>query len=134
MSMLQDVLFNPVAVGVSVPEINIRKNDKEFQVVLAVPGYDASQLEMTWEDKVLDIRGQHGAKENENEDNWYYLRREIKTPGFHYRVELPQATDESQIAAELKDGLLTIRVPLLAKKTIPIKIESKNTISLTEGE
>ncbi|PSR35390.1 MAG: Hsp20/alpha crystallin family protein [Sulfobacillus benefaciens] len=132
--MLQDMLFNPVTVGVSVPEINIRKNDKEFQVVLAVPGYDASQLEMAWEDKVLDIKGRHEAKDNENDDNWYYLRREIKTPGFHYRVQLPEATDESSIVAELKDGLLTIRVPMLAKKTIPIKIESKNTISLAEGE
>ncbi|MHB1611639.1 MAG: Hsp20/alpha crystallin family protein [Sulfobacillus sp.] len=132
MSMLQDMLWNPLAVEAALPSINIRKNDQEFQVVLAVPGYDASQLEMTWEDKLLDIVGQR-AKEGTEDDGWSYMRREIRTPGFHYRVQLPQATDESAIAAELKDGLLTIRVPLIAKKTISIKIETAKPVSLTES-
>lgn len=132
MSMLQEMLWNPVAAAESgLPAVNIRKNDESFEVVVSVPGYNADRLEMTWEDKVLNIRGTAAAVDQEH-DGWSYLRREIRTPGFHYRVQLPAGANESQIGAELKDGLLKIRVPMLPKRTIPIQIETQN-VAISDG-
>ncbi len=132
MNMLQEMMWNPVAtVERALPAVNIRKNDEVFEVVVSVPGYDADRLEMTWEDKVLNIRGSQGTADRET-DGWAYLRREIRTPGFHYRVQLPAGANESQIAAELKDGLLTVRVPMVPKRTIPIQIDTK-TVPISEA-
>lgn len=124
MSLLQEMMWNPVAsVESTLPAVNIRKNEEAFEVLVSVPGYDANRLEMTWEDKVLNVRGTAVTTEPDSE-GWSYLRREIRTPGFHYRVQLPAGANESEIAAELKDGLLKIRVPMVPKRTIPIQIET----------
>lgn len=132
MNMLQEMLWNPVAaVESGLPAVNIRKNQEVFEVTVSVPGYDANRLEMTWEDKVLNIHGV-AATPDRDSDGWYYLRREIRTPGFHYRVELPTGANESEIAAELKDGLLTIRVPMMPKRTIPIQIDTHQA-SITDA-
>ncbi len=132
MSMLQEMMWNPVAaVESALPAVNIRKNDEAFEVVVSVPGYDADRLEMTWEDKVLNIRGSAMTADREN-DGWTYLRREIRTPGFHYRVQLPAGANESEVAAELQDGLLKIRVPMVPKRTIPIQIDTKK-VSISDG-
>lgn len=92
-------------------------------MVLAVPGYTEDQLSLSIDDNVLEIRAQGAA----STDNEVYLRREIRQLPFRYRVELPERAQVDQISAELKAGLLTVRIPLQGKKVIPVKIHSVDT-------
>ncbi|PSR26561.1 Molecular chaperone IbpA, HSP20 family [Sulfobacillus thermosulfidooxidans DSM 9293] len=118
-----DELFRPLEQIDFVPATNIVKKDDEFAVVLAVPGYTEDQLSLSIDDNVLEIRAQGAA----STDNEVYLRREIRQLPFRYRVELPERAQVDQISAELKAGLLTVRIPLQGKKVIPVKIHSVDT-------
>ncbi|OLZ11581.1 Hsp20/alpha crystallin family protein [Sulfobacillus thermosulfidooxidans] len=118
-----DELFRPLEQIDFVPATNIVKKDDEFAVILAVPGYTEDQLSLSIDDNVLEIRAQGAA----TTDNEVYLRREIRQLPFRYRVELPERAQVDQISAELKAGLLTVRIPLQGKKVIPVKIHSVDT-------
>ncbi|WP_051351292.1 Hsp20/alpha crystallin family protein [Sulfobacillus thermosulfidooxidans] len=118
MMTMWDELFRPLEQIDFVPATNIVKKDDEFAVVLAVPGYTEEQLILSIDENVLEIRAQ-GMAPSENE---VYLRREIRQLPFRYRVELPERAQVDNISAELKAGLLTIRIPLQPKKVIPVKI------------
>ncbi|WP_053959998.1 Hsp20/alpha crystallin family protein [Sulfobacillus thermosulfidooxidans] len=124
-----DELFRPLEQIDFVPATNIVKKDDEFAVVLAVPGYSEEQLSLSIDDNVLEIRAQGGA----TTDNEVYLRREIRQLPFRYRVELPERAQVDHISAELKAGLLTVRIPLQGKKVIPVKIHSVDTAKSLEA-
>ncbi len=128
--MLFDEMFRPVERVEFVPRTNIVKKEDAFEVVLAVPGYVDDQLQIAIENGMLDIVG----KPVEDASNEQYLRREIRLLPFRYRVELPEGAESEQIDASLRAGLLTVRIPLRAKQTIPVRVISVNTAKKLEAE
>ncbi|HBQ94326.1 MAG: Hsp20/alpha crystallin family protein [Firmicutes bacterium] len=126
-----DELFRPLEQMEFVPAANIVKQDDQFKVVLAVPGYTQEQLSLSVDGNVLEIRGQ-GMDHKANEEG-VYLRREFRQVPFHYRVELPDRAQADHIAAELNQGLLTIQIPLPEKKVIPVRIINRDTASSIEA-
>lgn len=124
MMRLEDVFWGTgfgLTSEAALPKLNILKRDGEFEVVLAVPGYRAEQLSMTWDNKVLVVKGS-AAEPAGTAAEAVYLRRDFRPQPFEYRIQLPESAHEDGIQAELKDGLLTVRVPLQPKRVIPIQI------------
>ncbi|PSR37391.1 MAG: Hsp20/alpha crystallin family protein [Sulfobacillus thermosulfidooxidans] len=124
--MMFDELFRPLERVAYAPLTNIVKKEDQFEVVLAVPGYTEEQLSLAIENGVLEIK----ADAKEGQDTDMYLRREIRQLPFRYRVELPDGAQADQIAAELRNGLLTVTIPLQPKKVIPVKVQ---TVPITKS-
>ncbi len=129
MMMLWDEFFRPLQSVEFTPATNIVKKDDEFKVVLAVPGYTQDQLSLHVDGNILEVRG-HGIQSEEEE---MYLRREIRQVPFNYHIELPERVQSDQIAAELNQGLLTIRIPLAGKKVVPVQIRTQDGASHLEA-
>jgi HSP20 family protein len=90
------------------PASNVYEDARSFRVEAAVPGFAREAVEVTFEDSVLTIKGQH--QEEETESRHYFLREMV--PGIFARsFRVPTAIDATQVTATVKDGVLTVELP-----------------------
>lgn len=89
------------------PEIEVRANDEEVVVLCDVPGIKNEDLEITVDNHVLTIKGTRKFEGKEREQ--VVLGRAYGSFTRSYR--LPDVVDEERLAADLTDGVLTIRLP-----------------------
>ena len=90
------------------PTSNIYEDAHSFWVEAAVSGFAREAVEVTFEDSVLTIKGQH--QEEETESRHYFLR-EIVPGMFSRSFRVPAAIDATKVTATVKDGVLTVELP-----------------------
>lgn len=106
----------PVSRQFATPAVNIREEEKQFDIEIAAPGMTKNDfkininqngeltilLEKTKEEKESD------AKE-EKRHTW--LRREFAYSSYSQSFTIPDQVDESQITAKMENGVLNITLP-----------------------
>lgn len=94
----------------TIPSINVKETDENFEVEVAAPGMDKKDFNVTLNDNLLTISS---VKENEKEtveDN--YTRKEFSYQSFQRSFELPNnIVDEENIKAHYDNGLLHLVIP-----------------------
>lgn len=100
------------------PAIDVRANDTEVALVCDVPGVKREDLEITIANRVLTIKGARHFDSSASEQ--VMLGRSYGS--FNRSFTLPDTLDEEKLAAELVDGVLTLRIPK-APKAQPRKIQ-----------
>jgi len=103
------------------PEVNIYENENEFMIVSKVPGINKEDLSISFKDNSLKISGTK--KSPKKEDVNYHLR-ERRHGEFERNFLLDEKIDINNINAEVKNGLLLIKVPK-SPQTKPVKIDIK---------
>lgn len=88
-------------------DVDVRASEDEVLVVCDVPGVKLEDIEITLEDRVLTIKGTRRFESKDNEQ--VMLGRSYGT--FARRFPLPDSLDESNLAARLADGVLTVTIP-----------------------
>ncbi len=110
-------------IGGFVPRTNIWEDENAYYVEMELPGVKKEDLEISLrEDGVLIVRGKKAVPQDERQ----YLRAERKFGDFQRSFAFPEPIDASGIAAELKDGVLTITLPKVKKeepKAIKVEIQ-----------
>lgn len=107
------------------PSIDIyEKGDSVFAEV-NLAGYKPEEIDLEIEDNILKIRGEKKEEKEEKEKRYY--KKELHQESFEREVFIPAEIDESNIKATLKDGILKIEMPKIAKqaKAKKIKIDKK---------
>jgi HSP20 family protein len=96
--------------GAWVPPVDIYENDQHELVLKAeVPDLKREDIDIRVENNALTLSGQKKAEEEVNEDRYHRIER---TYGHFSRTfSLPNTVDTSKIAAEYKNGVLTVRLP-----------------------
>lgn len=106
-----DVMGSMLGTAASVqafePAIDVRANEDEVVFLCDVPGTKAEELEVTVENRVLTIKGARKFETKEGEQ--VMLGRAYGA--FTRTFRLPDLVDEERLAADLTDGVLTIRLP-----------------------
>lgn len=94
----------------SLPAVNIKENENEFTVEVAVPGMDKKDFQIDLDNDVLTISSE---KKTENEKTKYnYTRREYSYQSFKRSFNLPKnVVDSDKIKATYKNGELSIVIP-----------------------
>jgi len=91
-------------------------NDEDLLVFeMSVPGLAKEELNIVYENNSLCVTGEK-TKAEEN-DNRKYLEKELKHSSFMRKWSLPKEIlnlEENEIESSLKDGILTIIIPLKA--------------------
>jgi HSP20 family molecular chaperone IbpA len=98
------------------PAVDIFENDDALTLVADLPGVSKERLELGIDRQVLTIEGRPDRAEEGK------LYREFGGNGFYRRFHLPENLDLNQTSAELKDGVLTLRLPKAASAK-PRRIE-----------
>jgi HSP20 family protein len=102
--------------------LDIRVEDEDYLLEAFLPGITAEDLDIQIESNIVTIKGEI---KNEQTEDARYLLRERPAGIFQRSIELPNDLDTEKVEAELKNGVLTLRLPKseLAK---PRKIKISN--------
>ncbi|SDE06370.1 HSP20 family protein [Pricia antarctica] len=96
------------AVGTA-PAVNIKENEKDFELVLAAPGRKKSDFTIEIDKDILTISSEVKIEGEAKEEN--YTRREFAFSSFKRAFTLPKTIDNDKIEANYEDGLLRFVLP-----------------------
>ncbi len=103
-----------VAAGaeMTIPSIDVAETDDAIEVTTDLPGIKAEDIDIEIRNDYLTISGQTSEKkETEEGDGRKYHRIERRTGSFSRSVRLPCDVQQDNVDAELKDGVLTVKMP-----------------------
>ena len=91
-----------------------------YVIQLALPGVDPKNVEVSWMDHVLTVKGERKA-EHDTTGKDYFIR-EVAYGAFQRSFALPQGIDAAEVTAKQTNGMLEVRVPA-PRATTPRMIE-----------
>jgi len=116
------------AVRPAMPMDVIRGKD-DVQLRFDLPGVDAESIDVTVDRGVLSVSAKRTEKTGDDEK---LITRERVTGSFTRRLYLGDALDTDNVEAAFADGVLTVRLPLLATaqpRKVEISTDSKKEIA-----
>jgi HSP20 family protein len=105
--------------------VDIREEGDAFYVDADVPGLSVEDIKVDIEKNILTLSGERKVEKEETKNN--YRRVERQYGSFTRSFSLPETVDTENISADLKDGVLELRLP---KKEAP----SPKKISVNVGK
>ncbi len=91
------------------PPVDIVENDDGFVITCDLPGVDQKNLDVSITDNILTIHGEKKGEKSSGKEETAY-RREIWSGSFQRTLSLPATADPDAVGAEMKNGVLTIRI------------------------
>ena len=107
-----------------IPVVDVMETDEEFQIRAELPGVEKNDVKLSVENGVLLISG-HREQEKEEKGKRYH-KTERAYGSFARSFTMPDSVDEQKVAAEFKNGMLTVRLPK-SEKARPKSIEVQIT-------
>jgi HSP20 family protein len=104
------------------PCVDLAETDNAFEIRLDVPGMESKDFEVEVQGNIATIRGER--KEEKEEKNKTMHRVERRYGSFSRSLTLPCNVNESEVAADYANGVLTITLPKredAAPKKISVK-------------
>jgi HSP20 family protein len=80
--------------------------DDEFVLSVEMPGFDPADIDVTWNEGVLNVAAEH-------EDETRGHRRT-----YHRRFRFPKTVDDDEISASYDNGILEVRLPVETGATV----------------
>src|SRR6185295_19078923 len=90
------------------PIVDITEDEKAYLIKAELPEVKKEDVKVTVENGVLSVTGER--KFEKEEKNRKYHRVERSYGSFTRHFAVPDDADDSQVSAEFKDGVLTIRL------------------------
>jgi HSP20 family protein len=90
------------------PRTNVQETDGAYVLTLEMPGLSRDEVEVSYENDTLIIKGQKAEKEEKKDDKGV-LRRE-----YHSRFERSfsvHGIDADQVSAKMENGILVVTLP-----------------------
>jgi len=101
--------------------VDVYQSGDDIVIVSTIAGVTATDLDITITTDMVTIRGERQMHESVNPEDYYY--QELYWGPFSRSVVLPQEIDTENAKAQLKDGILTVRLPKLERsRTKKLKI------------
>ena len=97
----------------SVPAVNVKETEKNFEIELAAPGLSKKDFKITVDNGVLTISSEKKEEKEQKEKD--YTRKEFSYSSFSRSFTLPENVNEDDMKANYEDGLLKLSI---AKKVI----------------
>jgi HSP20 family protein len=94
------------------PPVDLYETPHEYVLTAELPGLSRDQVEIHAEDTRIVLRGSRGSTNRGRDIPCEQYHRVERGHGrFSRAFTLPEPIDVNAIAAELKDGILTVRIP-----------------------
>jgi HSP20 family protein len=105
--------------------VDIQQTEKNVVVKASIPGVKLEDVDISFTDRVLTIKGE--TKEEEETKEGEYVYKESYSGEFSRSVELPEGLNVEKAEAVMENGVLTLTVPRLEEakpKSIKVKATS----------
>ncbi len=96
------------------PAVDLTESDDEFRLTAEFPGMSADDIEVEVQEGDLIIHGEKEMEEEKEEEDLHVTERSYGE--FYRRFTLPSSVDARNISAEMKDGVLDVRLPKTEKE------------------
>ncbi len=93
------------------PAVNIAETKDEYTVTAELPGLKPENVSVYFTDGMITIRGEKIDEKTEKEDDRTCYMWERRFGTFQRTLTFPGGIDDKKIAAEFKDGVLTVHLP-----------------------
>ena len=103
------------------PRFEVKETKEGYLVKADLPGVKEGDVEVSLNGNLLSVKGQREEEHHEQGESYYTSERTFGS--FARTFTLPDSLDSEHVDAELKDGVLTVRVPRRPEtqpKRIPI--------------
>ncbi|MCK9247293.1 MAG: Hsp20/alpha crystallin family protein [Anaerolineaceae bacterium] len=90
--------------------LDVIESDTEFVVKASVAGFDPENIEITYDDNTLSIKGEV-KEDNENAEEGKYHIRERSFGSFSRSITMPGVIDAENISADTDNGILVVHLP-----------------------
>jgi HSP20 family protein len=91
------------------PAVDVRDAGAQFDVVVDLPGYESDDIEVEVRNRTVRVDATH--RESTDEEGADYVRQERSKRSVSRSVTLPEDVDESEAAADISNGVLTVTLP-----------------------
>jgi HSP20 family protein len=103
--------FSDLAGSDFMPAIDLKETDKTYIVTGDLPGLEKDKINITVTGNFLTIQGVRELQSTTQDDKQGFYSQERRYGSFARTITLPGPIDESKIAADYKNGVLTITLP-----------------------
>ncbi len=93
----------------TVPAVNVKESEKDFELELAVPGRKKEDFNVEIDNGVMTISSEQKSENTVSDEN--YTRREFGYSSFKRSFTLPKTVNADQINATYEDGVLKFVLP-----------------------
>ncbi len=110
----EGMFVEPRALGtplVRQPPLDIIDDGESYTVTAEIPGISKEDLSIEVTDKTIEISGETKQEVSEEDKERGYIRREIRQARFYRTMPFPQDVVADKTTADLKDGVLTVKLP-----------------------
>ncbi|MBO5420176.1 MAG: Hsp20/alpha crystallin family protein [Bacteroidales bacterium] len=97
------------------PAINVKETEKEYSLEVAAPGSTKEDFKIHVNKDGNLVIAMEKCKEDKEEKDGKYLRKEFSSCKFNQTLILPENADKDKIEACSENGILKIRVPKTEK-------------------
>lgn len=115
--------------------LDVIENNDEFIVKADVAGIDPENIEITYTDNSLSVKGEMTEERNEEGEGGRYHLRENRYGSFSRTISIPGTVNVDNIKAETENGILTIHLQKkeeVKPRRIEIKVGKKT--NMIEGK
>lgn len=111
----------------TMPAVNVKENDDEYQIEVAAPGMKRDDFKLNYENGMLTISSE-SKDEKEEKDGEKITRREFSYQSFQRSFNVPEEmVNIDKISAKYRDGILHISLP----KTEEVKPKPAKEIKIS---
>lgn len=113
--------------------LDIVENENEFVVKASLPGINPDDLEITYNEDTLSIKGETKTEEEKEGDRYHV--RERRYGSFRRSITLPRGIQADNINANYEAGVLTLHLPKAEEvKPKRIAVRSNEPERMIEGK
>ena len=106
------------------PRSDASGSESDYLINVELPGVPREAIDIELHDGVLTVRGEKTSERSEEREGYFFSERQYGR--FQRTFRLPADAAEEGVAADFRDGVLTVRVPRTRPETAkPKKIAVK---------
>ncbi|MBD9560115.1 Hsp20/alpha crystallin family protein [Ensifer sp. ENS03] len=91
------------------PRMDVTETESAIEVSVELPGIDQKDVDVSLTNSALTIKGEKKSEQEESKKGYHLLERSYGS--FYRSIPLPSGVDEDKVAAQFKNGVLTVTLP-----------------------
>jgi HSP20 family protein len=92
------------------PAANVREDEKDYTIELALPGFSKEEINISFEDELLTVTAGHQPKEDVKGPKYTWNEFGYKSK-YERSFQLPETVDADNISATFENGILHVTLP-----------------------
>ena len=92
------------------PAANVREDEKDYTIELALPGFSKDEIKISFEEEVLTITAGRQPKEDVTGPKYTWNEFGYKSK-YERSFQLPETVDADNISAAFENGILLVTLP-----------------------